>query len=625
MKQAFQNIWQAIRYVISTAIFWILTFCAHRIILIALNSDKAIDTPFVLMAEGMLNGLIFDLSLWGYMSLLTLALVLIFGLFTRIKPALVISNVITGIISTIIVVLLPANGIIYSYWGRHYEATDLGMIADNPSLAFASVDTSLLIIYTIIAVVFALCNLILLRRLTRPVVYMNNEASEWIWPRITQFLVIAVIAGSLIIPVRGGVGLAPLNTGRAYFSNNLFANHLALNPVWNFIYSIKRAKQTSQTYHYMDDNEAQKRFEKLTDGAHSSDFLQVLKTARPNVVVILLESFSAHGIEMLGGENVTPNLKAIAKEGIFFNNIYSAADRSGKGLVAAMCGYPVLPTYSIIQYPQKTQCLPFVAQHLRKAGYESQTFIYGGDLGFNSFNSLVTLAGFNNIITEDDFPVSAMGDKWGAHDEFTFERLLKCMDEQEQPFFNFFFTLSSHEPFTVPMEKVHDNPYLNSMYYTDKCLGEFFAEAKKKSWWNNTLFIMMADHGHDGPNRVGNEHKMKYNIPLVMAGGALAVTDTVFTRIGSQIDLAATLLPQLGISPEEFTFSKNLFSNNAPEYAFYDFNDGYGYVTPKEVVVYDNKGQIYLREESLTGDSIDTQTPKAILQVMSEHCNNLGK
>ncbi|MDO4462189.1 MAG: sulfatase-like hydrolase/transferase, partial [Bacteroidia bacterium] len=592
---------------------------------IAINSDKAIDTPISLLAEGMFRGLVFDLSLWGYISLFAIVLVLIFGLFTSIGLPLRITNALTGILSTIIVILLPGDAIIYSYWGRHYDFSDLGMIIDNPSLALASVETPMLVLYIIVAVIFAICNIIVLKKFTCKVTEEKNDVAPKYWQRGVQFLAIAVIGGLLVIPIRGGVGLAPLNTGRAYFSNTLFANHVALNPVWNFIYSIKRANQTSQTYHFMSDEEANKIFSKLTSGAHSDNFLPILKNNRPNVVYILLESFSAHCIEALGGENVTPNLMKIAKEGIFFDNIYASSDRSGKGLVAAMCGYPVLPTYSIIQYPQKTQALPYMAKKMRENGYESQTFIYGGDLRFNSFNSLVTLAGFDNVITENDFPSSAMGDKWGAHDESTLSRLLEEMKSQKQPFFDFIFTLSSHEPFTVPMEKHHDNPYLNSVFYTDSCLGDFFCRAKNSGLWDNTLYVLVADHGHGGPNNVGNDDKMRFRIPFVLTGGALCVSDTTINKVGSQIDIVSTVLPQLGIDAQEFKFSKNLLSEDAASYAFYDFNDGFGYVDNDQYYVYDNQGAQFLKYESNKNNDQDSSIGMAILQTMSDDCANLDK
>src|SRR5690606_34774259 len=145
------------------------------------------------------------------------------------------------------------------------------------------------------------------------------------------------------------------------------------------------------------------------------------------VVVILLESFSAQVVGALGGEKVTPNLDALAREGILFSDIYAASDRSDKGLVATLAGYQVLPGYSIIQYPNKSQSLPFMPQKLKAAGYRDLSYIYGGDIGFKGMNSFVTLSGFDKVITIDDFPYAARGEKWGVHDEFTFSRLLEEM------------------------------------------------------------------------------------------------------------------------------------------------------------------------------------------------------
>ena len=243
---------------------------------------------------------------------------------------------------------------------------------------------------------------------------------------------------------------------------------------------------------------------KFVDG--DSTF-QVLKTDRPNVVLVLLESFSAQVVGALGGEPVTPNLDAVAKEGILFSNIYAVSDRSDKGIVATMAGYQVLPSYSIIQYPAKSQSLSFMPQKMKEAGYKNLTYIYGGDIGFKGMNSFVTLSGFEKVITIDDFPSSVRETKWGVHDEHTFKKLAEEMEQSstDEPYFKFYFTLSSHEPFDVPMDKLYDDPYINSIAYTDKCLGDFIKEVKNKNLWDNTLFVFIADHGTPGPKRATSQ------------------------------------------------------------------------------------------------------------------------
>lgn len=434
---------------------------------------------------------------------------------------------------------------------------------------------------------------------------------------IASFLVL-LIAALLIIPIRGGFGVAPNNTGVAYFSSYNYANHAAVNPLWNLFYSFKRMDARTHHYSFMDDDKALKIFNEMKS-AEGDSTLQVLKKDRPNVVLILMESFSAQVVGALGGEQVTPNLDSLAKEGILFSNIYAASDRSDKGLVATIAGYQVLPGYSIIQYPEKAQSLSFLPRELKEAGYGNLTYMYGGDMGFKGMNSFVVLAGFEEVIAIDDFPASTRGKKWGVHDEYTFDRLLAEMENssrEEKPFFKYFFTLSSHEPFDVPMERVNSDPYLNSVYYTDRCLGRFIEGVKAKGLWDNTLFVLIADHGTPGPAKATSQMKERYHIPMIWAGGALAAGDTVVATVGSQKDMVATLLNQLSIPSEKFTFSRDLLSPAAGEYAFFTYSDAFGYITAGSYQVYDNAAKRYLVTE---GDvsPLDSVRGKACLQVVS--------
>lgn len=609
MKLAFKNIWVTVRYLVLHCLFWIVTFALLRLLFIAINSGKAIATPLLDLAKSLFYGLVFDFSVVGYLSILYCIVLAITCTWVPQKKVLRGTTIFTAIVSTLIVFFSPADSVMYSYWGYHYDATCIA------SSTMDAIETWALVIYIIAGVALVVCNNVFLGFMTNKAVDTDVQPSQTIAGKIFNVVVVLVLGALMIIPIRGGTGIAPLSNSRAYFSEHQFANHVAMSPTWNFLYSTKRLKESSITYHYIEDSVAEARFKELQH--EGDDFARILNTKRPNVIFILLESFSAHAIEYLGGMNATPTIKSLLPESVSFNNIMAASDRSGKGLVAAMCGYPVLPTISIIQYPKKTQSLPFIAKKLRNAGYDSQTFIYGGDLNFNNFKSLVNIAGFDKIITEDDFDESMMGDKWGAHDQYTFDRLLEEANGQKEPFFDFYFTLSSHEPFTVPMDKQLDDPYLNSVYYTDKCLGDFISRAKKTDWWKNTVVVLMADHGHPGPENVGVTDNRRFRIPLILTGGALDVRDSMVTKKGTQIDIAKTLLKQLDIECDEFEFSKNLLDPEAVGYSFFDFNDGYGYVDDSNYQVYDNRGKSWLRKDCLDA-VLDTVSGRVILQMMSE-------
>lgn len=617
-----KNVKALVLTLLGLLLFWLVLFLSQRILFIAINSVKAIDTDGCLLLLSLLRGMVFDISIWGYSAALVCLAVALCAIFANARCVLRLTTIFVGAVGGIIVFLLPAEAITYRAWGHHVDAGSLMMLAETPELVFASTETWFEVVYAIVCGAMGFLFFRMARRLggwaarmTYGRMAQEVNAAPAMATRVLTILFALVIGGLTIIPIRGGIGLAPLNTGKAYFSQSVFANHVAVNPAWNFLYSLKRARAADARYELMSDDEMQSRFDSLmeSDGA----FPKVVNRERPNVVVILLESFSAHGVEYLGGANATPCLDSLRHTGVYFNNFFASADRSGKGLLAVMNAYPGLPTIRVIQFPQKTQNIPSLAWRLRSNGYDSQAFVYGGDINFNNFNSLVNQNGFDIVVSEDDFNASQKGDKWGAHDEYAFDRLLATMDTQRQPFFDFIFTLSSHEPYTVPMERRMDDDYLNSMYYTDMCLGRFMRQAQEREWWDNTIFVLTADHGHAGPDNVGVTDRRKFNIPLILTGGALTVRDSLVSTYGSQTDIAATVLGQLGIDADGFTFSKNLLDPSAKDFAFFDFDDGFGFVTPDNYQVYDNQMKSYLRIDNASA-AADTLSGRAYLQKVAD-------
>lgn len=606
---------------------WLLTFLVGRLIFIGVNSIKAADLTSAELFSALVHGMKFDVSIWGYGGILVCVVVALAVWFDKrdlnvVRKALKWCSIVIGVLVGVVIFVLPAEAITYRAWGHHVDAGSLMMLADKPSLVLASAETWFEVAYVVVMAVAAVIFFMMTFRLCKRAVRLLDRTeggAPTIVTKAMTCLASLIIGGLMIIPVRGGVGLIPLNTGNAYFSHTPFANHVAVNPVWNFLYSTKRAKQADIRYEFMPDADMEARFANLmkAEGA----FPKIFKTERPNIVVILLESFSAHGIEYLGGMNATPSIDSLRHTGVYFSNFFASSDRSGKGLLSVMNAYPSLPTIRVIQFPQKTQNIPSLAQALRDNGYASQVFLYGGDINFNNFNSLVNQNGYDRVITQDDFPSEQLGDKWGAHDEYTFDRLLETIDSQTGPFFDFYFTLSSHEPFTVPMERKIENDYLNSMYYTDMCLGNFMRQARTRKWWDDTVFILLADHGHGGPDKVTEVDRKKFNIPLIITGGAVAPKDSLVSTYGSQTDLTATVLAQLGIGTEQFTFSKNLLDSTATDFAFFDFSDGFGFVTPDNYEVYDNQMQTFLRLDDASAEA-DTLSGKAYLQKIAKDFHN---
>lgn len=308
-----------------------------------------------------------------------------------------------------------------------------------------------------------------------------------------------------MLPIRGGWQQIPVNQSDVYFSEKLFANHAAVNVPWNVIYSLSKADFKEQNpYQYLPKNEAQTLVDSLYIKA-PGETENILNTARPNVLFIILESYTAKLVGSAGGQKgVTPEIDKIAAEGLAFTNFYANGDRSEKGLVALLSGYPVQPKTSIIKTPRKTEKLPHLNQSLEKAGYHT-SYYYGGELAFANIKSYVLTAGYDRLIGKGDFPAQHYNSKWGVHDHILLERVHQDLKTEKQPFFSTVFTLSSHEPYTVPMETKFpgdddSSRFKNSVYYTDQAVGAFIKEARKQAWWQNTLVVLVADHGHTLPN-----------------------------------------------------------------------------------------------------------------------------
>jgi phosphoglycerol transferase MdoB-like AlkP superfamily enzyme len=355
---------------------------------------------------------------------------------------------------------------------------------------------------------------------------------------------------------------------------------------------LKKDFNKNNPYQYFDDSIAQRYLDSLYSSLNNSPS-EILTTRRPNILFIILESYTSKFIGCLGGEpGVTPNIDRIAKEGMLFTNIYASGDRSEKGLVALLSGYPTQTTTSIIKTPSKTEQLPHLNKILEEQGYHS-SYYYGGELAFANIKSYLLNAGYDRLISKYDFDKKDYNSKWGVHDHVLFNKFLNDLKTEKQPFFSTLFTLSSHEPYEIPVKPEfvgndETTQFKNSFNYTDKCIGNFIAQAKMQPWWDSTLIIMVADHGHRLPGNYSNDHPTKFKIPLILTGGALKLKEVVSNSIGSQTDIAFTLLQQINLKTDGFRWSKNLLDSTAKQFAFYVFNDGFGFVTQAGALTFDN-------------------------------------
>lgn len=433
---------------------------------------------------------------------------------------------------------------------------------------------------------------------------------------IADFFISAFLLAFLFVPIRGGVQKIPMNISDAYFSEKIYADHAAINLPWNIMFSILNRNDTQNPFRYFTLKESKE----LVDSLYATGpkkIPSILSTGKPNVIIIIMESFTSKWVGCLGGvPDVTPNLDSIAAHGLLFTNIYAAGDRSEKGQVAILSGYPNQAINSIIKTPTKTRKLPSINQSLEKIGYNS-SYTYGGELEFANIKSYLINIKMDRLTDKYSFPVSERTTSWGVHDQYVFDHFYNGLQTRKQPFFATLFTLSSHEPYDVPMKprfkgKDQTTLYKNSVYYTDSIIGSFMNRLKKDPLWKNTLVVFVADHGHPLPGHDPTDSPSKFRIPLIFSGGALTLKGRINT-IGSQTDIATTILDQLHVSTRDFPWGKDLLDSAARSFAFYSFNNGFGFVTPKGTETMDNVAK---RPISITSgyDTSDIKYGKAYME-----------
>lgn len=563
-------------------IAWTLFFLIARGLFMGYHSVLSNELSIMEMILVFVHGIRMDFSMAGYYSLLP-GLIYALGFFlngTRIWPVWISYHAILLFITTFIIVL---DFELYKHWGFRLDATPLMYMGKEAAGSGDFWQTIFLICYWLVmfaAALFAFYKFFKKRVLQLP-------ATDW-----KAIPVILFCTTLFIIPIRGSFGVAPMNTGFVYFhESKLFANHAAVNVVWNFLYAVQKMNRLKYADNYFDKDQTEQYYKKIFPKSDSTK--KVLKTDKPNVIIIVLESFTSTIIEPLGGvAGVTPRFNEFIKEGILFDHFYASGDRTDKGIVAVLNGYPSQPLTSIIKEPKKTKSLPYLNKIFKEHGYRTE-FTYGYNINYANFNSYLIHAGFDHVTHSMDFPQELNTSKWGVHDEYVFAKFFEETQRVQVPFFKVMMTQSSHEPFEVPMETVikgddEVSQFLNSAYYTDKELGIFIDKAKQTQWWENTLIVITADHGHPYPNNAGVSNPDKYKIPMLWLGGALNVRDTVVRSMSTQTDIPNTVLAQFGWDDGEFKFGQNILGNAYNPFAVFVFNNGFAMVKEDRLYIYDN-------------------------------------
>ena len=542
-----------------------------------------------------------DLSVASYIMVL-FGLLLVVSFFAPARIIARISDIYTYVILLITVAVFGTDIGVFPAWGFHpdktlfiYLASPKEVLACAPWYVWVCGIAAMILVWALLCLAY--------RRWMNGLDEIPTQDS---WPKRCGYaFAMLLITGALFLPIRGSLSTSTMNTGRVYFSENQMLNQSAVNPIFNIIESMGVQPFDTQRYTYMPTEEAEQ-----INEARENHYISQKASQSP----------SEESLAEVSGNQTSPPSEGLEEASNFSTLDYAGTidftnpEAADRGVVAALSGFPGQPTSSLMVVPGKTKNLPQLGKSLLAEGYQLK-FWYGGDEDFTSMRSYLIDGGFVQRVSDHSFPVSQRLSKWGVPDHVL---LPLAADEiahrnSPSPTLDVILTLSSHEPFEVPTTDRFHDPYLNSIAYTDSCLGAFVDTLCHSPQWSNTLLVFMADHGYPYPYDIQNHEPRRYAIPVVWAGGAVAAHREIKT-LCSQIDIVPTILSQMDIDHSDYWFGKDILDSTAVPFAFYSFNDGFALLTPQDTVVIDAKANT-----CIIGQEGETETrARAFMQRVME-------
>ncbi|HVY07853.1 MAG TPA: sulfatase-like hydrolase/transferase [Burkholderiales bacterium] len=388
----------------------------------------------------------------------------------------------------------------------------------------------------------------------------------------------ARIAALVALAVAIGLVQAFLNLNVARYSDNRVVNELAMNGVYSFFNAALTSDLDYNAYYLtLPDEEGDARLRKLMHTQHSTYFAEtdhierhVVADGTPkywNVVVLLEESLGAEFVGAYGDKRgLTPELDRLAREGLLFTRTYATGTRTVRGMEAVTASFPPVPGESIVKRPHNEGMFNW-STVMAANGY-TPTFIYGGFGTFDNMNYFFGTNGYR-VIDRTDMDSAKFANIWGVSDEDLFRNAVKVFDDQharKEKIFSVIMSTSNHKPFTfpsgVPGVKEKGGGREAGVRYADYAIGKFFEMAKSKPWFDDTIFVIVADHGARVYGREDIPIKT-YEIPLVLYSPKHIPPGRV-EALTSQIDVAPTVIGILDFNYDSTFFGIDVLRDSHP-------------------------------------------------------------
>jgi phosphoglycerol transferase MdoB-like AlkP superfamily enzyme len=410
------------------------------------------------------------------------------------------------------------------------------------------------------------------------------SAPNRIWLRLVSILVGLLL---LVILGRGGVTGKPISVGEAFFSNSLPQGYLALNGAFAIARALNDSVPPPKVF--MPQTEAVARTHDYLAGKgvpfYDSNYPlyqqaragtpKIHPNTKPNVIVLMLESWGAIHIDAMRKHmnlpplGVTPNFDSLANNGRLYTRFYANGQRSIQGAAAVLAGMPTLPGMPFLGEGLEQNQQSFLGEIAQAQGYDTY-FLQSSDRGSLRFDAIAARAGFSPYLANEDIPElhehKKAASTWGTWDHNTFQEASKRFAAARKPFLGYVFTSTSHTPWLIPDSRWKKynggkdlDKALNAIYYADWALGELIASAKKTGYYDNTIFILLADHTSEFVENIDDAPNL-FHIPLLIVGPG--INGGIDERVGSQFDIMPTIMDLAGWSADHAGLGRSLIDNS---------------------------------------------------------------
>ena len=594
-------------------IVFLIVFFFGRLIFIIYNFDDFNNESLWQICLSFIHGIRMDLSAMSYISPVAIILLFISYQFKSRLSFIILEIFLAAVYLSyfsIVIAELP----IYDEWQTKLNSKAVSYLNNINEVWNTASWEQIIATFTLVPLL-SIASIMLTKKLLK---YEEEEQTKSFFRNISV-LILAIVFGFL--GARGGFYQIPLSASAVFYSSNRTLNFATVNSAWNLGYGYYKEKKYDDKNKYKFFSEAELETILKDYQTESDSCLSILTTKNPNIILVLFESWSADLVDSLDATyGIMSNWREIRESALNFDKCYATGRHSEEGMLAVFSGFPSLASSYLMGFTDKNAQLPSITKKLDTRNYQ-QSFFFGGDLGYANIKSFFYQNPFYKINDILDFPSSYKKAKLGYQDEALYSEMFNETKKSKQPFFIGGFTTSTHAPYDVPLKEFkeytsRENKYMNSAYYADSCLGNFYNKCKNEEWFENTLFVFVSDHSHPTPVYRDYCSPGDHRIVFMLAGGALKdeYRGKTISKIVSQIDIPKTLLYQLDYNTNEFIYSRNVLDSSYKPLAYFSGKTCQGLVNTNGFVKYsliDNKIII-----NNTGDKADSlvSISKALLQ-----------